>query len=109
VIYEDRLGLGRVYLQAKRYAAGNDVDVDKVRAFSGSLDAERSEKGIFITSSRFTKPAREFVTKSQKNIRLVDGTELAELMIDAGVGVVPDKVYTIKKVDLDYFDESSET
>jgi restriction system protein len=109
VVYEDRLGLSRVYLQAKRYAVGNDVDVDTVRAFSGSLDAERSEKGIFITTSRFTKPAREFATKSQKNIRLIDGAELADLMIDSGVGVVPDKTYAIKKVDLDYFDESNDT
>jgi restriction system protein len=106
VVNEDRLGLSQVYLQAKRYARDRNIDVDTVRAFSGSLDERRSDKGILIATCRFTRPAREFAERSQKHIRLIDGTELTQLMIEAGVGVAPDKTYVIKRVDSDYFDES---
>jgi len=109
VINEDRLGLSRIFLQAKRWAKDRVVDVDVVRAFSGSLDERRSEKGILIATCRFTKPARDFADKSQKHIRLIDGAELTELMIDAGVGVTPGKTYVVKKVDSDYFDESADS
>ncbi len=105
VINEDRLGLSRLYLQAKRYSPEKSVDVDTVRAFSGSLDERRSEKGILIATCKFTKPARDFAARSLKHIRLIDGTELTQLMIEAGVGVSPEQTYVIKRVDSDYFGE----
>lgn len=103
IIKEDRLGLDVVYLQAKRWS--NTVGSPEIQTFVGSLNLNGASKGVFITTSSFTKPALETVNglRSPKVV-LIDGIELAEMMIDYGVGVHDVATYTVKKIDPDYFD-----
>ncbi|MBL0061868.1 MAG: restriction endonuclease [bacterium] len=104
IIKEDKLGLDIIYVQAKRWE--NVVGAGSVRDFSGSLDYHGAKKGVFITTSSFTKDAREFVTRiGEKKVVLVDGFELAQLMIDHDIGVSTVTTYTIKRLDSDYFEE----
>lgn len=105
IIKEDALGLDVVYMQAKRYAADNSVGRPEVQGFAGSLDGVRATKGIFITTSSFTSAAREFAERISKRIILIDGSELARLMVRHNVGVRVRATYEIKKVDEDYFSE----
>jgi restriction system protein len=105
VIQEDRLGLDEIYVQAKRYSEGA-VGPNVVRAFAGSLDEKGTSKGVFITTSEFTKDARAFVERiKNKRISLIDGHRLAELMIDHGLGVVETANYTVHRLDTDFFAE----
>lgn len=102
VISEDRLGLSRVYIQAKRWKntlVGHPV----IRDFIGALDIKHFDKGILITTSTFNKDAHEAVGRSQKKIRLIDGNELAKLMIEYNIGVSANQNYIIKRLDTDYF------
>jgi restriction system protein len=101
IIKEDRLGLDVVYIQAKRWA--NTVGRPVVQAFAGSLEGQRARKGVLITTSDFSKDAREYVRHIEKKIVLIDGPELAKLMMDHGVGVTEVATYTVKKMDHDYF------
>jgi restriction system protein len=103
IINEDKLGLDVVYVQAKRWGAA--VGRPIVQAFAGSLEGHRAKKGVLITTSYFTQDAREYVTRIEKKIVLIDGEQLAELMIEYGVGVTQVAKYDIKKVDFDYFQE----
>lgn len=103
IIKEDRLGLGIIYVQAKRWEPGNTVSRPEVQKFAGALQGHRAQKGVFITTSTFTKDAREFVGRIESKIVLIDGNDLAELMIDYGVGVAAVASYDIKRVDSDYF------
>jgi len=103
IIDEDKLGLDKIYIQAKRWE--NTVGRPIVQAFVGSLAGNHSKKGIFITTSDFTKDAREYIDKIDSRISLVDGRKLVELMIDHGLGVSTSNTYEIKKVDRDYFPE----
>jgi restriction system protein len=103
IINEDRLGLDVIYLQAKRWE-GN-VSRPEIQKFAGALQGRRARKGVFITTSDFTKEAREYVAMIDSKIILIDGEELAELMIDYNVGVSVATVYEIKKIDSDYFSE----
>lgn len=103
IIKEDRLGLDVIYVQAKRWE--NPVGRPTVQAFAGSLEGQRAKKGIIITTSRFTEEARQYVKRIEKRIVLIDGIELAELMIDYNVGVYDKEKYVVKKIDLDYFEE----
>jgi restriction system protein len=103
IIKEDKLGLDAVYIQAKRWE--QPVGRPVVQGFSGSLDPHRARKGVFITTSRFTDDAREYVDKIEKKIVLIDGEELAQLMIDHGIGVTDMATYTLKRMDTDYFEE----
>jgi restriction system protein len=103
IIKEDKLGLDVVYLQAKRWR--DPVSRPTVQAFAGSLDMHRARKGVFITTSTFTADARDFVTRIEKRIVLIDGVQLAELMIDHGIGVTEVRSYAVKRVDSDYFEE----
>ncbi len=106
VIDEDRLGLDRIYLQAKRYKTDNRVAVEAVRAFAGALEYKGANKGILLTTAGFTKDAREFAERLQsKRIVLIDGELLAELMIRFDVGVREVRSLQIKRIDLDYFEE----
>jgi restriction system protein len=105
IIKEDALGLDVVYMQAKRYAPDHSVSRPDVQSFAGSLDGVRATKGIFISTSSFTAGAREFVDKISKRIILIDGAELARLMVLHNVGVRIRSTYDIKKVDEDYFAE----
>lgn len=103
IINEDQLGLDVVYIQAKRWQG--TVGARDVRDFSGSLDERKSQKGVFITTSDFTREARDFVERTSKRIVLIDGQRLAQLMIDYNIGVTARKTYVIKRVDEDYFSE----
>lgn len=96
-----RLGLEAIYLQAKRW--DSTVGRPVVQAFAGSLEGHRARKGVLITTGTFSKEAREYVRLIEKKIVLIDGKELAELMITYGVGVTEVTSYVIKRVDLDYF------
>jgi restriction system protein len=104
VITEDKLGLDVVCVQAKRWEA--TVGRPVVQGFVGSMDAYRARKGVVLTTSSFSHEAVEYVTKIEgKKVILIDGERLAELMLEHGVGVETDKVYELKKVSNDFFDE----
>jgi restriction system protein len=103
IIKEDRLGLDAVYIQAKRWTAS--VGRPEVQAFAGSLEGHRARKGVFITTSQFSKDADEYVKRIEKRIVLINGQQLAQLMMDYGIGVSDVATYTVKKLDHDYFEE----
>lgn len=103
-IREDALGLDEVYVQAKKYAEGNAVGEGDLRNFAGAIDAAGTTKGVFVTTARFTKSAKDYVDKSPKRIVLIDGDELARLMVRHNVGVRTRDRYEIKGIDEDYFD-----
>jgi restriction system protein len=105
IIKEDRLGLDAVYIQAKRWEGS--VSRPTVQGFTGSLEGQRARKGVLITTSRFTHDAREYVEKIEKKIVLIDGEQLAELMIDYGIGVAEVTSYSVKRLDTDYFESDS--
>jgi restriction system protein len=102
VIKEDRLGLNNIYIQAKRWE--NTVGRPEVQAFSGALDMHNASRGVFITTSQFSTDALDFVERIGKKIILIDGEQLAELMIDFGVGVTTKATYVVYEVDENYFD-----
>jgi len=103
LINEDPLGLDVVYIQAKRWegVVGRPV----VQAFVGSLEGHRARKGVLITTSSFTGEATSYVGMIDKKVILIDGSRLAQLMIEHGVGVTVQQTYAIKRLDLDYFDD----
>jgi restriction system protein len=103
LIKEDKLGLDTIYIQAKRWE--NQVTIHQVRDFAGSLLGQKAKKGIFITTSNYPASAKEFVTSIEPKIILIDGKELAELMIEYNVGVALKKTYDVKRLDTDYFEE----
>lgn len=103
IIKEDRLGLDSIYIQAKRWE--NTVPISQIRDFAGSLLSKKSKKGIFITTSNFPKNAYEYVNSIEHKIILIDGKELAELMIEHNVGLNIKNTFEIKRIDLDYFEE----
>lgn len=105
IIYEDQLGLGRIYVQAKRYVAGNNVGRPAVQQFSGALDGRHATKGIFITTSDYTEEAKSYVRTLPKSIVLINGEDLAQFMIEYNIGVSVKKVYKLKRIDTDYFEE----
>jgi restriction system protein len=104
IIKEDKLGLDAIYLQAKRWEG--TVGRPVVQGFSGSLDGAKARKGVLITTSQFSQDARDYVRHIEKKIVLIDGKELAQLMIDYGLGVAEVASYAVKRLDADYFDES---
>jgi restriction system protein len=105
VIDQDALGLDRVYVQAKRYAVDHAVSEPEIRAFSGSLGAAKANKGVFVTTSYFTQPAQSFAERHPFRIVLIDGEQLAALMIRHNVGARIDETLHLKKVDEDFFSE----
>ena len=104
-IKEDALGLDEVYVQTKRYAEGNNVGEGDLRNFAGAIDAAGTTKGVFVTTSGFTRAAEEYVKRSPKRIILINGVKLASLMIKHGIGVRTQEVCEIKRIDDDYFDQ----
>jgi restriction system protein len=102
IINEDRLGLD-IYVQAKRWQA--PVGRQEIQKFAGALQGQRAKKGIFITTSAFTKDAEDYVSKIDSKIILIDGEQLSQLMIDHNVGVAPVASYETKRIDSDYFIE----
>lgn len=103
VIKEDRLGLETIYLQAKRWETA--VGRPEIQKFVGALHGQRAKKGVFITTSRFSKEALGYVGKIDPKVVLIDGADLVQLMIDHGVGVSTAAIYEVKKVDTDFFIE----
>ena len=101
IINEDRLGLDVVYIQAKRWES--TVGRPEIHKFVGALEGQRARKGIFITTSDFSKEAREYVQTIESKIILIDGDQLTQFMIDYNVGVSTVNSYEIKQVDSDYF------
>ena len=105
LLNQDKLGLDVVYVQAKRYKEDNLVQGKEMRDFVGSLDVKGSSKGIFITTSDFSSNAMETIKSSSKKIITVNGTQLADLMLEHNVGVKDEKVLRLKRIDEDYFSE----
>ena len=106
-IREDALGLDEVYVQAKKYGDGNAVGGGDLRNFAGAIDAAGTTKGVFVTTAGFTRAARDYVARSPKRIVLIDGKELARLMVQHGVGVRTRVRHEIKRIDEDYFDQEA--
>ena len=104
VIDQDALGLDRVYIQAKRYAAGNNIGPGAIRDFFGSLDRHKATKGLFVTTSTFSPSAKETAEHLSKRIVLIDGDQLARLMIRHNVGCRIEQTLDIKKVDEEFFE-----
>jgi restriction system protein len=102
VIKEDRLGLDLIHIQAKRWK-DRTVGRPEVQNFAGSLEGQRGRKGIFIATSNFSSDAREYVSRIEKKIILIDGAEFARLCVNHGVGVVIQNTYDVKKLDSDFF------
>ena len=101
IIKEDRLGLDIIYLQAKRW--DGVVGRPEIQKFAGALQGQRARKGIFITTSSFSREALAYVQQIESKIILIEGVRLVELMIDHGVGVSTEAVYEVKRIDSDYF------
>lgn len=101
IIREDRLGLDVIYIQAKRWE--RTVGRPEVHQFVGALSGQHARKGIFITTSSFSREARDFVAGVETKIVLIDGRQLAELMIDYDVGITTTTTYQVKHIDSDYF------
>jgi restriction system protein len=103
MIKEDRLGLDAIYIQAKRW--DSTVGRPEVQKFAGALQGHRAKKGVFITTSEFSKEATQYANQIDSKIALVDGAQLARLMIDRGLGVSLIETYELKRIDSDYFVE----
>jgi restriction system protein len=103
IIKQDKLGLDFLYVQAKRWK--DVVGSQEVMKFSGSLTKKHANRGVFITTSWFSKDALEYVEEMPQRIVLIDGKQLASLMIEHNVGVAPAKTYTLKRMDQDYFED----
>ena len=106
LIDQDTLGLDRVYVQAKRYATGNNIGPGAIRDFFGALDRERAAKGVFVTTSDFTKDARETAAHLSKRIVLIDGLGLADLMVRFNVGCQIEETFQLQGIDEDFFDDA---
>ena len=106
-IREDTLGLDEVYVQAKKYAEGSTVGESDLRNFAGAIDAAGTTKGVFVTTSDFTRGARNYVARSPKRIVLIDGEELARLMVAHDIGVRTRIRHQIKRIDEDYFTQDA--
>lgn len=102
IIKEDKLGLDVIYVQAKRWEGS--VGRPEIQKFVGALAGQGAKKGIFITTSRYTSDAASYVPRNETKIVLIDGDQLAQLMIDYNLGVTTEITYEIKKMDSDYFD-----
>lgn len=103
IISQDPLGLDRIYIQAKKYT-DTAVDAPEVQKFAGALMSRQGDRGVFLTTSRFTAGARNEAERINKRIELIDGKRLAELLVQWGVGVQPDQSVTLYRLDEDYFD-----
>ena len=103
IIKEDRLGLDIVYVQAKRW--DDVVGRPEIQKFAGALQGQRAKKGVFLTTSSFSRDALEYVSRIESKIVLIDGEMLAQLMIDYNIGVATVASYDVKRIDSDYFAE----
>jgi len=104
VINQDPLGVDQIYIQAKRYAQGNNVGSGDIRDFFGALNLKKAQKGIFITTSNFTASATQTAKDLGMRIVLINGTELAKLMLRYNIGSRDEQVLHLKKIDEEFFD-----
>lgn len=104
IIKQDKLGLDNIYLQAKRWQKGNIVGRPEIQKFVGALAGQGARKGIFITTSGFSKEALEYKPRNETSIILIDGQKLVDLMYEYNIGVTVEKRFEIKRLDSDYFD-----
>jgi restriction system protein len=104
VIDQDPLGVDQVYLQAKRYAEGNNIGAGTIRDFYGALSLKRAHKGIFVTTSAFSQSAIQTTRDLHSRIVLIDGIQLAQLMIRYNIGCRNEEVLYVKKIDEDFFE-----
>jgi restriction system protein len=105
VIKQDKLGLDRIYVQAKRYAADRTVGRPDIQGFVGALHGAQADRGVFITTSRFSPDAYSYAEKVQARIILIDGQELAKLLVDHNIGAQDSETFVLKRVDEDFFEE----
>jgi restriction system protein len=103
IIKADRLGLDTIYIQAKRWK--ESVGRPEIQRFAGALQGQRARKGVFITTSTFTADARSYTANLQTNIVLIDGPQLAQLMLENGIGVAMTGTVKLLRLDEDYFVE----
>ncbi|MFO0867046.1 MAG: restriction endonuclease [Gemmataceae bacterium] len=103
IIKEDALGLDVICIQAKKWE--RTVGRPEVQAFAGSMEGFRARKGVMLSTSNFSKDARDYVTRIERKIVLIDGDRLAELMIDHEIGVTTARSYVVKRLDSDYFED----
>ncbi|TXF10364.1 restriction endonuclease [Pelomicrobium methylotrophicum] len=103
IINEDKLGLDVIYIQAKQWTT--PVGRPEIQKFVGALHGKRAKKGIFITSSEFTREARDYVTHLEPRVVLIDGKTMARLMVEHDVGVTSKSIYELKSIDQDFFDD----
>ena len=104
VIRQDALGLDRIYVQAKRYAADHTVGRPDIQGFVGALHGVQADRGVFITTSRFTSEAYSYANKVAARIIRIDGSTLAELLVKHNIGVQDHEVYILKRIDEDFFE-----
>ncbi len=107
VIRQDALGLDRIYVQAKRYGADQSVGRPEIQAFVGALQGTQAGRGIFITTSRFTADAISYADRVPARVVLIDGRMLADLMVKYNIGVQDQETYVIKRIDEDFFEDST--
>jgi len=103
IVNEDKLGLDKIYFQAKRFDEDSPVSASMIRDFVGTLELNGVNKGVFITTSRFPKDAEQVIAGSHKSIVLLNGNRLVQLMIEHNLGVNSEKIFDVKKIDSDYF------
>lgn len=104
IISQDPLGLDRIYVQAKRYAVDRPIDRPRIHEFAGALLGKQGDRGVFITTSRFTRGAEEEADRINARIELIDGPKLAELLVTYGVGVQADETVVLYRLDEDFFE-----
>ena len=103
IIKEDKLGLDVIYIQAKKWEGG--VSRPEIQKFVGALEGQKAKKGIFITTSTFSKEAKDYASQISSKVILIDGEQLVDFMIENDIGVSKEIVYEVKKIDIDYFTE----
>lgn len=106
IVNEDPLGLDVVYIQAKKYDREASIGREKIQTFVGALVGKNATKGVYVATCRFTKGAIEFAEKVTQRVILIDGAELARLLVRYGVGVRVEREFQVKRIDLDYFDDA---
>jgi len=107
IVDEDRLGLDRIYIQAKRYAPHSSIGRPEIQGFVGSLVGLGANKGVFVTTSTFSAPAVQYARGLQQRVILIDGARLTELMVEFGVGVRLNRVVEFKRLDEDFFSDEN--
>ena len=104
VIDQDPLGVDQIYIQAKRYAFGNNISSGAIRDFFGSLNIKKAQKGIFVTTSDFTPDALKTARELSTRIVLINGAKLSELMVSHNVGCRDHRTIIVKRIDEDFFE-----